>query len=192
MKTKFYFLGLALLSVLFLASCKDDKDKDPVGKTLTNVDVSAYDKWVYLSFESGTPIVKGIDEEAPAQWDIALHRENIKTNQGSALKTAATSLNALTEVPSDEFTADVMTDSTLVVDMSQMMEGIIGYAKSELNMVLNGWVSRGDAMPPVYTVSDNIFVVKSKDGKYTKIKFTSYKNDMDKTGFATFSYEYDF
>ncbi|MCM1168454.1 MAG: HmuY family protein [Bacteroides sp.] len=200
MKTKFYFWGLALLSMTLFASCEKEKDKDKnppvvnpdvIAHTLTNVDVSAYDKWVYISFDSATVTTLGVDEEAPAKWDIAMHRENIKTNQGSALKTTATSLSAITEVPSGEFTADVMTDSTLIVDMSQMMEGIIGYQESELNMVLNGWVSRS-GMPPVYEVSGNVFVIKGKDGEYTKIKFTSYKNDMDKTGFATFNYEYNF
>ena len=178
--------------MMLLASCKDSEKKDPttnIGNTvtLTDVDVSAYDQWVYLSFESRTPVVLGVEEDAPAQWDIALHRENVKTNRGAALVTEATSLAALTELPSGDFVSDVMTDSTLIVDMSQMMQGILGYQKSEINPVLNAWVERS-GMPPVYTVKNNVYVVRTQEGRYATIKFASYKDAEDKTGFATFSY----
>ena len=190
MKTKF-FPAVLVLSLLLLAACNkpDNTKEDSDAVTLTDVDVSAYDQWVYLSFESGTPLALNVNEEAPEKWDIALHRENVKTNRGAALKSDAVSLSALTELPSGEFTADVMTDSTLVVDISQMMQGILGYQESEINPVLNAWVSRS-GMPPAYTVSPNIYVVRNKDGKYAKIKFSSYKNAEDKTGFATLSYIY--
>ncbi len=192
MKTLFYLSGTVLLSMMLLASCKDSEKKDPttnIGNTvtLTDVDVSAYDQWVYLSFESRTPVVLGVEEDAPAQWDIALHRENVKTNRGAALVTEATSLAALTELPSGDFVSDVMTDSTLIVDMSQMMQGILGYQKSEINPVLNAWVERS-GMPPVYTVKNNVYVVRTQEGRYATIKFASYKDAEDKTGFATFSY----
>ena len=192
MKTLFYLSGTVLLSMMLLASCKDSEKKDPTTNivntvTLTDVDVSAYDQWVYLSFESRTPVVLGVEEDAPAQWDIALHRENVKTNRGAALVTEATSLAALTELPSGDFVSDVMTDSTLIVDMSQMMQGILGYQKSEINPVLNAWVERS-GMPPVYTVKNNVYVVRTQEGRYATIKFASYKDAEDKTGFATFSY----
>ena len=192
MKTLFYLSGTVLLSMMLLASCKDSEKKDPTNNigntvTLTDVDVSAYDQWVYLSFESRTPVVLGVEEDAPAQWDIALHRENVKTNRGAALVTEATSLAALTELPSGDFVSDVMTDSTLIVDMSQMMQGILGYQKSEINPVLNAWVERS-GMPPVYTVKNNVYVVRTQEGRYATIKFASYKDAEDKTGFATFSY----
>ena len=192
MKSLFYLSGTVLLSMMLLASCKDSVKKDPttnIGNTvtLTDVDVSAYDQWVYLSFESRTPVVLGVEEDAPAQWDIALHRENVKTNRGAALVTEATSLAALTELPSGDFVSDVMTDSTLIVDMSQMMQEILGYQKSEINPVLNAWVERS-GMPPVYTVKNNVYVVRTQEGRYATIKFASYKDAEDKTGFATFSY----
>lgn len=181
-------MGLCILLLGLLCACK--KTKEPVeGKTLADVNVSAYDKWVYLSFASGTPIEKGLDEAAPAEWDIAMHRENIKTNEGAAMQSNAGALSELTALPAGTFTADVMTDSVVIADMSQMMQGIIVYQKSMVNMVLNAWVSRA-GMPPVYTVNDNVYVVRNKEGKYAKIKFSSYKNAEDKTGFATFSYEY--
>lgn len=189
MKTRF-FSTIFVLSLLFLAACnKPDNEKDADAVTLTDVDVSAYDQWVYLSFESGAPIALNVNEEAPVEWDIALHRENVKTNQGAALKSDAVSLSALSELPTGEFVSDVMTDSTLIVDLSQMMQGILIYQKSEINPVLNAWV-KYSGMPPVYTLNDNVYVVRNKEGRYAKIKFSSYKNAEDKTGFATLSYIY--
>lgn len=189
MKTLFYLSGTALMLTMLLASCKDPDKKDPESDavTLTDMDVSAYDRWVYLSFESGTPVALGVDEDAPVQWDIALHRENVKTNKGAALKSESASLAALTELPAGDFISDITTDSTLVVDVSQMMQGVLIYRESEINPVLNAWVKRS-GMPPVYTVNDNVYVVRNKEGKYAKIKFTSFKNAEDKTGWATFSY----
>ncbi len=189
MKTLLYLSETALVLMMLLVSCKEPEEKNPVSDavTLTDVDVSAYDKWVYLSFASGTPMSLGVEEDAPAQWDIALHRENVKTNKGAALKSEVTSLAVLTELPAGDFVSDVMTDSTLVVDVSQMMQGVLVYKESEINKVLNAWVARS-GMPPVYTVNENVYVVRNKEGKYAKIKFSSYKNAEDKTGFATFSY----
>ena len=75
--------------------------------------------------------------------------------------------------------------------MSQMMQGIIIYDTTEINMVLEDWVTRS-GMPPVYSVQPNVYVVRTKEGKYAKIQFTSYKGGEtgDETGFATFTYAY--
>lgn len=190
MKMNFFQTSL-VMALLFLVACnKPDHDKENSDAvTLTDVDVSAYDQWVYLSFESGTPLTLNVNEETPAEWDIALHRENVKTNQGAALKSDAVSLSALNRLPAGGFVSDVMTDSTLVVDISQMMQGVLIYQESEINPVLNAWVKRS-GMPPAYAVNENVYVVRNKEGKYAKIKFSSYKNAEDKTGFATLSYIY--
>lgn len=185
MKTKIFPAVFVALCLLCLAAC--NKSNDTQGNLLTDVDVSAYDQWVYLSFESGVPLTLNVEEAEPAQWDIALHRGDVKTNKGAALKSNATSLSALNELPADEFTPDI-TDS-IAVDMSGMMQGIVIYKESEINPVLSSWVSRS-GMPPVYTVSKNVYVVRTQEGKYAKLKFSSFTSSDDKSGFATFSYVY--
>lgn len=185
MKTKIFPAVFVALCLLCLAAC--NKSNDTQGNLLTDVDVSAYDQWVYLSFESGVPLTLNVEEAEPAQWDIALHRGDVKTNKGAALKSNATSLSALSELPADEFTPDI-TDS-IAVDMSGMMQGIVIYKESEINPVLSSWVSRS-GMPPVYTVSKNVYVVRTQEGKYAKLKFSSFTSSDDKSGFATFSYVY--
>ena len=201
MKKILYYLSAALLCMAALASCDKNKGKDTdgndgtdtvVSKQMKNLDVSAYDKWVYVSLEDGTSVAKGIEEAAPEKWDIAMHRENVKTNEGSAIMTGETSFDALTAIPEGSvFMPDELTYTEVAVDMSQMMQGIIIYDTTEINMVLEDWVTRS-GMPPVYSVQPNVYVVRTKEGKYAKIQFTSYKGGEtgDETGFATFTYAY--
>ena len=201
MKKILYYLSAALLCMAALASCDKNKGKDTdgndgtdtvVSKQMKNLDVSAYDKWVYVSLEDGTSVAKGIEEAAPEKWDIAMHRENVKTNEGSAIKTYETSFDALTAIPEGSvFMPDVLTYTEVVIDNSQMMQEIIIYDTTEINMVLEDWVTRS-GMPPVYSVQPNVYVVRTKEGKYAKIQFTSYKGGEtgDETGFATFTYAY--
>ncbi len=201
MKKILYYLSAALLCMAALASCDKNKGKDTdgndgtdtvVSNQMKNLDVSAYDKWVYVSLEDGTSVAKGIEEAAPEKWDIAMHRENVKTNEGSAIKTYETSFDALTAIPEGSvFMPDVLTYTEVVIDNSQMMQEIIIYDTTEINMVLEDWVTRS-GMPPVYSVQPNVYVVRTKEGKYAKIQFTSYKGGEtgDETGFATFTYAY--
>ena len=201
MKKILSYLSAALLCMATLASCDKNKSKDTDGndgtdtvdsKQMKNLDVSAYDRWVYVSLEDGTSVAKGIEEAAPEKWDIAMHRENVKTNEGSAIKTDVTSFDALTAIPEGSvFMPDELTYTEVAVDMSQMMQGIIIYDTTEINMVLEDWVTRS-GMPPVYSVRPNVYVVRTKEGKYAKIQFTSYKGGEtgDETGFATFTYAY--
>ena len=181
MKKILYYAGAALLGMAILASCDKNKGKDKdddgtdtvVSKQMKNLDVSAYDKWVYVSFEDGASVAKGIEEAAPEKWDIAM-------------------FDALTAIPEGSvFMPDELTYTEVAVDMSQMMQEIIIYDTTEINMVLEDWVTRS-GMPPVYSVQPNVYVVRTKDGKYAKIQFTSYKGGEtgDESGFATFTYAY--
>lgn len=179
-----------LLPLAFMACSGTDKEKSQA-KTVTDLDVSQYDRWVYFSFETGVPQTLNYTSDAPEQWDIALHRNNVKTNGGAVLRTNATKLSALTEIPSGKYVQDTITYEEVVVDNSQMMQGIVVYDTTEVNKVLGTWVTRS-GMPPVYMVSPYVYVIRNKEGKYAKIKFSSFKSAMDKAGFATFSYEYPF
>lgn len=133
----------------------------------------------------GTLEAGSVDETA-FEWDLALHRYDVKTNGGSAVKTNATELSALTSLPADGYTADEEMNE-LIVDMSGMMTGKVGYAHTTLNKVLGSWMSM-DGMPPTFTRSENVYVLKNKSGQCASIKFTDYRNDDNKTGYITFDY----
>ena len=187
---KFFLFSLVAASLAFVAvSCnKPEPDSKATDiRRATNLDASAYDQWVYFSFEDGKATTLSYTEAEPEKWDVAFHRENVRTNGGAALKTDFTALAQVVAIPAEGFVADVQ--DSIIVDMSQMMQGVIGYAEAEVNPALNEWVTR-DGMPPVYTVRENVYIVRTRENTYAAIKFTSYKNDVDKTGFVSFDYQY--
>ena len=133
----------------------------------------------------------GVDETS-FNWDIAVHRYDVKTNGASSLATKESDIAKVTAVPSDGYVADVKTDS-LMVDSSGMMQNKIGYATTDLSEVLTGWMDLDlSNMPPSYTMSGLVYVIKLKSGEYAKIKFTDYTNDDNVKGHITFDYVYPF
>lgn len=187
---RFLFPLISVSLALLAVSChKPDKTEDSEIRRATNLNASAYDQWVYFSFEDGKATTQAYTEAAPEKWDVAFHRENVRTHGGAALKTEFTAFEQVVALSSEGFVSDVK--DSIIVDMSQMMQGIIGYAEAELNPALNAWVTYDiDVMPPVYTVRDNVYIVRTRENKYAEIKFTSYKNDVDKTGYVSFDYKY--
>lgn len=131
-------------------------------------------------------------DETSFDWDIAIHRYDVKTNQGSALATTEKELSAVAVLPAAGYVADVLTDS-LTYDMTHMMQGAVGYAPGHVNEVLNGWLRRvGDGMPPQFATSDVVYLVKTKSGACAKIKWIDYTSDEGTNGHITFEYVYPF
>ena len=76
--------------------------------------------------------------------------------------------------------------------MTNMMKGQVGYAGGFVNPALCKWVTKtptGGMPPTIYTVTDNVYVVKCKDGNWAKLKFTD-KLDGNGKKAIKFSYEY--
>ena len=124
----------------------------------------------------------------PFQWDIAVHKYDIRTNGGSAKELSKTDLDAVTMADAESgLVADEMGE--VIADMSNMMSGFVGYQDVALNPELANWViaTPTGSMPPyTYELNSNCFVV-SVNGKVWKMKFTAY-NSMGKTA-ACFDYE---
>ena len=180
MKKVFFSIALAALTV---ASCsRDNDDSTPIQnqeqtnpnlKTVANLDASNMSPtaWTYFSFETGQQ-VEVTNPETELTWDIAFN----------------TNFNAVTEIPS---TASYTPDS--IVEM----QSIRGTVRQSLNPVITGTVmdnnstgwynytNMGD-----YTLSQNVYIVKTLSGKFVKLQLTSYKNSVNNTtGFITFKYQ---
>ncbi len=203
MKKAFFSIALAALTV---ASCSRDNDDstptqnqeqtNPNLKTVANLDASNMSPtaWTYFSFETGQQ-VEVTNPETELTWDIAFNRYNIRTNSGTSgagqvgvFNTLNTNFNAVTEIPS---TASYTPDS--IVEM----QSISGTVRKSLNPVITGTVmdnnstgwynytNMGD-----YTLSQNVYIVKTLSGKFVKLQLTSYKNSVNNTtGFITFKYQ---
>lgn len=206
-----------MVAALTMAACSNDDvttTPDPVKSQMT-VDASDYGKWVYIDLKTGktetvrdfsawnyltddavveTVPAQGSEKDVTIDWQIAIHRYDIKTNGGSAVATAETSFDKVTTMPASGYVADETVENIIITDMSGMMDSKIGYSASgNQNAVLNQWLKKTatGAMPPyIYEPTNLIYVVKCKDGSYAKLKFTDNTNAEGKSGHVTFSYEY--
>ena len=201
MKKVFFSIALAALTV---ASCsRDNDDSTPIQnqeqtnpnlKLVKDLDASNASEWKYFSFSSGA-IVQVTNPSTDLTWDIAFSRYNIRTNSGTSgagqvgvFNTLNTNFNAVTEIPSTaSYTPDSMVE----------MQSIRGTVRQSLNPVITGTVmdnnstgwynytNMGD-----YTLSQNVYIVKTLSGKFVKLQLTSYKNSVNNTTrFITFKYQ---
>lgn len=134
--------------------------------------------------------VSGIDETS-FDWDIAFHKYDIRTNGGAVVKADRSALSAVTTIPTSGFEEDV--EAQVMVDMSQMMQGFVGYQSCTVNKVLSSWVTAtptGSMPPYTYTLNNNVYIVKTKSGQYAKIKFYDMTNEKGKAVYAAFNYEF--
>ncbi len=223
LRNLFAIISIALLA----ASCSKDEPKTPIslgGESKENLDVSAYGKWTYINLKTGE--TKQYDDtnawiytdgtETPAKtlvdvdmnWHIAIHRYEIKTNNGEAYDTQKQDFISITSLPTNvswvkdqvvsyesQQAEGVTSPLVVITDMSKMMQGSVGYAKEPtLNTTLCGWVKKVEtgSMPPViYTPTQNVLIVKFSDGSWAKLQFTAAGNtETNKSGFVSFNYEF--
>jgi hypothetical protein len=183
---------VALLAALSIGCKPEETDSDdvvsPETKTLT-VDASAFEKWAYVSFVQGKEVViSDTNFATDLSWDIALHRMDVRLNggasgkgQGAALKTTQTALSAVTTIATSGFSIDEL--DSINISMTEKVE-------QPKNLLLSSWITMSGAMPPIYRYEENVYIVKTAEGKHVKLKFLDYKNAEDKGGFVKFSYVY--
>ena len=212
------FLAMALMALLATGCSDDDEPKLPTTEGVKTMTVSTadYSVWTYINLKTGatqTATVEGpwkyiggdnevlsesnpeIKGSVPAEWDLAFHYYEIRTNGGQAVVTNSKELAEVTELPATGWTSDVTVkaeDQDIIVDMKNMMKGQVGYAGGLVNPTLCKWVTKtptGSMPPTIYTVTENIYVVKLQNGNWVKLKFLD-KLDGDGKKAIKFSYEY--
>ena len=158
------------------------------------VDASSYTRWIYVNFHDRTidslEINSGKPE--PEKWDVALHRYDSKIQGAGAMETEFKNLATFInygKIPAGEFTADVMGEVT--TDMSGMMEGKIETVESPVNPVLGKWLDVDTStMPPIYTLSNRVYLVKMKDGSVAALLLKDFRNKKFDKGYLTIDYIY--
>lgn len=163
------------------------------------IDATDYKRWTFINFHTRQiDSINATDPEQkePEEWDIALHRYDAKTNGGEVLETGFTGFSALQhagKMPEGTYVADSWTTEKIAVDMSGMMDGNIVYAESYYNEELSKWLNVDtSSMPPVYTPSNKVYMVKLKDGTYAAVRLANYMNASGVKGFMTLDYIYPF
>jgi hypothetical protein len=209
MKTlNFKILSLALLvagTTCLTMSCKKDEPVMPVKaetKTIEAKDVTPYDKWFYFSFEDDKFVGEGaadpeVGDDAEwanrTDWDIAFHRQNVRTNSGTSGKGAGGILALETEDFDAVKSVDLTTfEADAIVDESILAEFVMPpvYVSSSINAVANNWAILDHASKTWSIAKKNVFIVKTAKGKYAKIQFLNFLNDQDKSGYLTLKYAF--
>lgn len=204
-----FLLTLSMAGTAFLCLSCDSIYDDPIEQTaenadgvFSNIDATDYTKWVYINLKDGSATTLDHDNTAdiPAEWTFAMHRYDCKTNGGTVCETAYSSIEAMEKdiangkfaMPqAEKFVAD--TDSRITTDMSHMMDGYLVYADSPLNAEMGKWLSVDTStMPPVYTMSGRVYLLRTADGTMAAILFTSFSNPYkyDTKGYISFDYTY--
>lgn len=196
MKSKHVYLGL-MVCVLQLIGCSgsDDPVVEPVAQTVKTqaIDARDYSKWVYFSFEKGAVVSIGDGQfQQSIDWDIAFHRNDVRINSGlsgpgngGAQTAAVHELAQVTEAPQGGYVEDalksIMVKFQLPVPLFEDQP-----ASAEID-----WLSVDTSNPPPkYTLHDKVFLVKTAQGKYAKLKFKSYLSDLNETMVIKFDYVY--
>lgn len=169
--------------------------------SFSQVKTVEYTEWAYIDLVgrkvTTVPIGEEYDSKIPDDWDFAIHRYDIKTNGGAAYKTAYTSfddLKAAGKLPEETaFVEDEWTTDKIAIDMTGMMDGNIIYTDSYRNTVLSSWLNVDTStMPPIYTMSNQVYIIRLKDNTYAAIRFTNYTNARGIKGYIDFDFLYPF
>ena len=170
------------------------------GRGTAYINATDYYVWTYLDFHSLCTDTLTIDlslddplGDEPTDWDLALHRWDVRTNGGAGLETEFSSLDDLIasgQLPEGDFVADVWYDS-VSVDMSDMMSGNIGYLSCYVNRELGKWMDVSIAsMPPTYTPSGKVYLARFGDGSLCAHILSAYMNASGTKGYLTIDFIY--
>lgn len=211
-------IAAAFVAGMCVMACSEKNELPPtetVEGTWSNFDASDYGVWNYVNLETGeveSHPVPGVweytsgnqvtvdEEEVTIDWHIAIHRYEIRTNNGAVVTTDYTNMDDLVTLPTDGYVQDEEIDSSddyaLTVDMSGMMTSDgVGYAQSAIiNRELCAWVTvtATGTMPPYeYTPTQKVMVLRCQDGTCIKLQFTHAGNTGTGTsGYLSFNYEF--
>ncbi|MBU8892761.1 MAG: HmuY family protein [Bacteroidales bacterium] len=189
--------SLLLITVLFSAvylftACEEEDNIIPATVGTITVDASDYSSWVYFSFKDDT-VVTVTDFENSTDWDIGFHRSDLRLNcgmsgtgLGGSYATGITNFDEVITAPETGYSLNDMIE--IATDISTFppgMETVPG------DTILANWISfEIGASGPEYTYSNEIFIIKTADGKYAKIWLKDYFNDEAQGGHITMKYLY--
>ncbi len=131
----------------------------------------------------------------PDEWSFAVHRNNVRTNEGAAYETTLTDISlldmdheALGKLP---FTADEWSENIVWTVQDQMLNCLIGSQGININYVLSSWLHVDlPPIPPAFTHNNHVFILKMKDGCYAAVQLENYQNQIGKKCCLTIKYKY--
>lgn len=133
----------------------------------------------------------------PKEWDLAFHRQNVRTNGATVLETNYTSLDQLPENSSSftgvDFTPDTWSEKDVWADETKMLLSLIGCQGITINKPLSSMLQVNiPPMPPTYGINNHVFLIKLKNGNMAAIQLVNYMNSAGQSCHLTLNYKYPY
>ena len=130
----------------------------------------------------------------PDDWDIAVHRNNVRTNGGAVYQTSLTDINSVASAQvysAMPFVEDEWNETDVWTVNSQMLSGVVGNQRIKINTELSKWLTMEiPPMPPTFVYNGNVFIVRLKDGTYAALRLKNYKTTDGRNCGLTIEYRY--
>lgn len=157
------------------------------------IDATSYTSWVYISLRNRTTDTRLMTDPEPQEWDIAVHRYDARTNGGEAAELPCNELQQVKPamIAEARWEKDSFTTDRLMTDLSGMLTGDIKYADGWCNLTLSRWLNLDlSVMPPIYTPSNKVYLVRLGDGTLAAVRLKAYKSAKGRKGIMTIQYAY--
>lgn len=131
----------------------------------------------------------------PENWSFAVHRNNVRTNSAEVARTEFHSFDELPEgdewIDRLSFEKDEWNEKDVWAIQNKMLLGLIGNQGIEINNTLSSWLMIDiPPMPPAFTHSDNVFVVRFADDTLAALQLGNYQDAVGKKCCLTINYMY--
>ena len=130
----------------------------------------------------------------PDHWDIAIHRNNVRTNGGAVFQTNLSDINAIgnsSAYSTLPFIEDEWNEIDVWAVQDQMLSGIVGNQRIKINAELGKWLTmKIPPMPPAFVHNGNVFIVRLSNGTYAALRLKNYKTSDGRNCGMTIEYRY--
>ena len=151
-----------------------------VGPIIYTIEARSRDVWMYFDFARGS--VVAIQDPKTAAWDLTFQRYVIKTNGGHTNPTAQ---GALLNLGERDFAA-----VTKVPDKAEFVSDVHPKNRpSSYNPAIEKWFDYS-YIANVLAPRAIVYIVRTHDGKYAKMRILSYYCANKSAGCLTFEYVY--
>lgn len=142
-------------------------------------------------------------QPAPEAWDLAIHRNDCRTNGGSVLRTPYLVIESLPRnyeqfqkemlsgLRDTAFCADTEVENAVFVDNSTMLSELVPCQAIHLNSVLSSWLVMSiPPFPPTFTHDDGVFLLRMNDGTVAALRLLNYVSPKNVKCCLTIQYKY--
>ena len=181
--TDWYYVDLKQLQQLSAEGKEDDLRKAqtewtpyPIPMSLTGDTDGRSGQYLYwfdvfgagLSRNEFRSFVPCDPQPEPDAWSFAVHRNNVRTHGGAALRTTYTS-------------------------MDQLLLGLVPSQGISINRTLSSWLSiQVPPMPPSFVHDSHVFILRLADGTYAALQLENYLSATGTKCWLTINYKYPY